>query len=123
MNGVGGCIGTNGGGKVFNSYSTGAVTSSGGGSTDMGGFAGENISSGIITSCFYDKQSSGRTDDKPGVTSETTAQMQSLTTFNSVWNIANPPTTANVWGIDSTQAINNGYPYLQWAGADTMTPQ
>jgi hypothetical protein len=47
--------------------------------------------------------------------------MKLLSTF-SAWSISATLGAATIWGIDTTGTINNGYPYLQYFGSNTVTP-
>lgn len=105
--------------NIINSYSTGAVSSDNvTAGWPIGGLTGQKHP---VTNCFYDKETSKQTDSYSGVTSASTFAMKRFNLFTGVWNIATPPTTANTWGIGDP-SINDGYPYLQWAGANTMLP-
>lgn len=87
-------------------YATGYVDGAGQNSR-VGGLIGEN--SGTPTSCFWDIQSSGKTDGigigtSKGVLGKTTAEMKTLSTFISAeWDFA------EIWGIGNGQT----YPYLK----------
>ena len=107
---VGALIGTTWG-TVEDSYATGRVT----GSTRIGGLIGDNLSS--VTSSFWDTETTGLTDGfglNEGTFSATgasTAQMQSLSTFeNADWSISDSWSASNTWGICEA----TGYPYLTW---------
>jgi hypothetical protein len=101
-------------GTITNCYSTGAVTSS---MTNVGGLVGYNA--GTLTACFYDSTTSGMSDSKGTGCSTTTMKTQS--TF-SAWSISPTLGASTTWGIDTTGTINNGYPYLQYFGSNTVTP-
>ena len=92
--GIGGLVGKNdSGSSAENCYSAGSVS----GASNVGGFCGTN--SGTITSCYYDSQTSGRSDSGKG-TPKTTSQMMLKSTFSN-WDFE------YVWDIDE----NNSYPY------------
>ena len=79
---VGGLVGQNNG-TLISCYATGSVS----GNDDVGGLVGENIY-GTLTSCFWDKQTSGKTvgvghGPSTGVMGKTTAEMKTLSTFTS----------------------------------------
>jgi hypothetical protein len=109
--------------NLSNCYSTGSVT---GEAVDvhLGGFLGSvDPSSGAvsISNCFWDQTTSGMTYgvgkgttpygyDITGVTGETTANMQSTSTYTG-WDI-----TGTVW------RINGGYPFLAWQDPSGGTP-
>ncbi|MCI1209216.1 MAG: hypothetical protein LKF96_07225 [Treponema sp.] len=96
-------------------YSTGLVSGTG---SYIAGFLGD--SSGIVTSCFYDRTTSGQSDTGK-VTPEFTSEMQTESTFTSAseggWDFAGETTngTDDIWTIDTSAKpvkVNNGYPYL-----------
>lgn len=111
---VGGLIGDDGTSKpVADSYATGTVE---GQATYVGGLLGGAF--GGITDSFWDTTTSGTPDGVgtnyvwplSGVTGETTAGMQDITTFSN-WSIAaNWTSPKPTWGICAT--VNDGYPYL-----------
>jgi len=98
---VGGLVGANYSyGAISASYATGAVT----GSSYRGGLVGYN-SSGTISACFWDTQTSGRTSSAGG-TGKTTAQMKTKSTFTAAgWDFTTP-----VWTI--CEGLD--YPRLAW---------
>jgi hypothetical protein len=105
MNSIGGLVGRLDG-SVTNCYAAGPVD--GPILNKIGGFAGMH-NSGTITSCFYDISANdglwgvgGGSAD--GVTSKTTAEMKTRSTFTAAgWNFV------NMWGIIDYQS----YPYLK----------
>ncbi len=110
---VGLSTGLNGPGVVSKCYSTGNVSGDG----TIGGLVGANGSSGTITNCFWDIETSGLTnmcgsqyDGASGCNNgngKTTTQMRSENTF-----------TLAGWDVENTWAICDGYdyPYLRWEG-------
>ena len=97
-------------GTVKECYSTGNVTSNGGG----GGLVGDN--SGSVDDSFWDTQTSGQTTSNGG-TPTTNADMQKFATFfEADWKIievANPSTRRNdeyTWNIVEGET----YPFLSW---------
>ncbi|MBN1340150.1 MAG: hypothetical protein JXA03_12550 [Bacteroidales bacterium] len=100
---------------INNCYSTGQVSGPG----NIGGFIG-NIDSWVtnytISASFWDTESSGTTNgvgnldpDPAGIEGKTTAEMKTESTFtNAGWDFT------NIWDIDGTQNVNEGYPYFQW---------
>jgi hypothetical protein len=107
---VGGSYGT-----VSNSYSTGSVA----GISYVGGLVGANWctdwSCGIVTSSFWDTQTSGQ-NISAGGTGKNTTEMQDITTFSgATWNITavggiGERNTGYIWNI-----VNNvTYPFLSW---------
>jgi len=106
--GVGGLVGRvgsiNGDITIAYSYATGNVT----GTSDVGGLVGNiydpyGMSTIIISSSYYDKQTTGQTDTGKGE-GKTTVEMKIQSTYVG-WDFA------SIWGISSTK--NNGYPTLQ----------
>ena len=112
-NDVGGLVGYNGG-SITNSYATGALT----GDRFVGGLVGINYFGGSITNSYWDTQTSGLStsagDD--GVTSATTAQLQSPT--------APGTTTTEIyygWSSDDWDfGDNSHYPALRYARGDDL---
>jgi hypothetical protein len=104
---IGGCVGYNCS-SVANCYSIGLVSGTG---SDIGGFIGCMSSDGTVTSCFYDRDTSGQSDNSGKGTPEYTSAMKTESTFTSAseggWDFA------NVWKITGgLNAVNGGYPYL-----------
>jgi hypothetical protein len=87
---------------LTNCYSTGEVISS---RSQKGGLVGRNNGC-IVSSCYWDTESSGIATSPIG-TGKTTAEMKSQLTYVN-WNFSTNPI---VWNID---ANNNGYPYFSW---------
>ena len=83
---------------INNSYSTGSAKK---------GFIGDGSAS--TTSCYYDSQTSGCNDTNTGLP-RTTAGMKNQLIYDG-WDFE------DVWGIDETESVNDGYPYLKWAVA------
>ena len=111
---VGGLVGGNGG-DITNSYATGAVTGIG---YAVGGLVGWNSSDGRVTASYWNTQTSGLTtsagDD--GVTSATTAQLQSPT-------VPGTTTTEVYYGWSSDDwdfGDNRHYPALRHARGDDL---
>ena len=107
---VGGLVGVNHSGSITSSYSTGVVS----GVDGVGGLVGYN--SGTVTSCYWDKNTSGMTNGIgggtiTGATAFTTSEMQYSSNYDSNWDFS------STWGIVSGQS----YPYLLWRY--TNTPQ
>jgi The GLUG motif. len=114
---AGGLVGTNAStATIKNCYSTGSVTTGPG--SYYGGLLG--MQAGSMVACFYDKDTSGMSDTGKGTGCDTAA-MKTASTFSS-WSISSGADSSKIWGIDSTMTINNGYPYLQYFGASTVTP-
>jgi len=103
--------------EVENCYSAGKVN---GQNTDTGGFVGWSVfllpypdgGGGIVTSCFYDSETSERSDTHGGEP-KTTAEMKIQSTFvNWDFNL--------IWKLSS---ITGGYPALIWQlGNDECIP-
>ena len=116
---IGGLIGRKGSSNISIDYcySTGAVPTGGTGNT--GGLIG-NLWAGSGTACFWDTETSGttvgvgNTSDPTWVTGETTANMQTQSTFTNVgWDFT------NIWAMDGS--TNDGYAYLQMLGVPLVT--
>lgn len=116
---VGGIVGYNQGFAAISCcYSTGAVT----GTASTGALAG--YKGDTITACYYDEQTTGydaavaagSTWTDAG-TPRTTSQMKltdtSVATYDG-WDFVDETVngTADIWSIDTTGTINDGYPYL-----------
>ena len=99
----GGFIGFIDSGDINNCYSIGFVSGSSWYPTDKG-FSGTIIPNYYKN--FWDIDTSQQTTSPAGAVGKTTAQMKTLTTFSD-WNFT------NIWAIDISGNINNGYPYLQ----------
>jgi hypothetical protein len=137
-NDIGGIAATNYG-KITNCYNTGAVT----GYLDVGGLVGANSSNistsyntgtvvgekragglvgynnweyAVITSSFWDVETSGQSTSDGG-TGKTTAEMQTASTFLDVgWDFVDETTngTEDIWWINEGQ----DYPRLWWEPSD-----
>lgn len=94
---IGGFCGYNENSDFNYCYSTGSVT----GNSNVKGFLGESDT--ILNSCYYDKETSGRSDTKGGSIPKTTEEMKQEATFVN-------------WDFINTWRINEGisYPKLQW---------
>ena len=105
---VGGLVGRNEG-TVSKCYSTGSVT----GDEQIGGLVGQNLY-GVVSSSFWDTQTSGQATSDGG-TGKTTEEMMGIATFTGAgWNItAVDPGETNptyTWNIVDTVS----YPFLSW---------
>lgn len=103
--GVGGLVAYICYGTIINSYSTGYVS----GSIDVGGLVGGK-EYGSCNSCFWDKNTSGRSTSACG-TGKTTAEMKQRSTFTS-WDFV------NIWGIIE----NETYPFLRGTPEEPNEP-
>ncbi|MEI6750414.1 MAG: choice-of-anchor Q domain-containing protein, partial [Bacteroidota bacterium] len=101
---VGGIIGDASQITFTNCYATGDVYSSQ--ATTKGGLVGRSLSTGTVTSCYWDTETSGLAVSAIG-TGKTTAEMKTQATFTN-WNFSVSPI---IWNIDSD---NSGYPHLNW---------
>jgi hypothetical protein len=124
IGGLAGCTDLRG--TITNSFSTGAVDiSSNPNATLFGGLVG-NLGSGgnagVVTDSYWDTQTSGQSTSAAG-TGYTTAQMKVQGNFTGF-------DFTNVWTIDGSGTINDGYPYLlatgvttynNWTGAQNTT--
>ena len=112
---VGGLVGWNWR-DITNSYATGAVT----GNEDVGGLVGWNSSDGRVTASYWDTQTSGLATSAggDGVTSATTAQLQSPT--------APGTTTTEVyygWSSDDWDfGTSSQYPILKKSDGTLLSP-
>jgi len=106
---------------IDNCFSTGKPS----GNQNVGGFLGF-FSSGTITNCFWDTQTSEKPTSASG-TGKTTAEMKNVATFTStatnglsapVWDFYSNPNddvaNNNYWDMDVSGTRNNGYPFLSW---------
>jgi len=91
--------------SMSNSYSIAAISSSG---TSLGGLIGA-YTSGTISSCYWDTESSGMASSPVGE-GRTAAQMTHLNSFDTYvgWEF-----DLN-WRLDYDSSVNSGYPYLAW---------
>jgi len=117
VNYVGGLAGYNNLGSVSKSYSIGVVD----GSHHVGGLVGMNT--GIVESSFWDNQTSNQ-DESAGGTGKTTEEMKAIETYTHLetdgldnpWDFVGNPNDdegdENIWFIDGTHQINDGYPFL-----------
>jgi hypothetical protein len=121
---------------ITNCYARGAVTSTS--ASDTGGFVGSTsanthtikyeycYSTGVVASGgsyvgeFVALDSGGSYTDcyQSASTSETT----SPNVYNSLQGTLPSSGFTTTWGIDTSGTINNGYPYLQYFGSNTVTP-
>jgi hypothetical protein len=101
-NNCGGLVGKNHeSGIINNSYSTGLVTTPG---VSLGGLVGENL--GEIYNCFYDRETSGRSDDDGRGTPKFSSEMKTQATFTS-WDFD------EIWRMGYC-ATDGNYPEHQW---------
>lgn len=105
---VGGLVGVLKGltdyGLVTDSFATGAVRPLSN-PADNGGLVGYDWYSGGVSSCYYDLETTGYGTTGKG-TPLMTADMKTAGSFY-YWDFT------NIWSIDATGAINDGYPYLK----------
>ncbi len=101
---AGGLVGVNQTSGIMNSYSTCKVTAL----TDAAGLLALNLNS-TIANCFYDKNTSGQSDNSGKGTPKTTAELKEQNTFTG-WDFVGETAngSADIWAISSIQ--NNGYP-------------
>jgi hypothetical protein len=137
---VGGLTGGNNSGTLLNCYATGSVQ----GSSEVGGLIGANEALSyagylVVTSCFWDVQSSGQNNGigqgiSGGVMGKTTGEMRMLSTFveagwdfGSVWAICEGMNTPRLqWQIptadwvcpDGVGVEDLGYFAMRWLMAD-----
>ena len=87
-------------GAISNCYATGTIA--GENSQHLGGLCGNN-NGGLITSCFWDIETSGQTWSDGGTGLTTTNMKMQITFSNSHWDFI------NIWNIGENQT----YPYLR----------
>ena len=110
----GGFIGYSRTDNISNCYSTGFVpaTSSWG---DINGFMGAMyLTSTTINNCYYDTNTSGKSDTgkgEPRTTLQMTDPYDEITTYLT-WDFE------TIWGISATK--NDGYPFLLWTLQDIL---
>lgn len=124
---IGGLVGDNTAGIVINCYATGDIITE---DVTRGGLIGSNVDfffeiEGVVTDSFYDLMTSGQSDVGKG-TAKVTLDMRSVVTFtntatadlDTAWDfVGNPNNDAgnnDYW--DEDLGINNGYPFLTFAG-------
>jgi hypothetical protein len=92
--------------KIYKSYSTGFVDCE-----DGGGFIGIMEEIGDFEACFWDTETSGKTESAGGIGC-TTVEMKTMSTFTDAeWGFVDQPwNDENWWDIDPMQ--NYGYPFL-----------
>jgi len=113
---VGGLVGDNSQGHVIQSYSNGAVSSKG---AEVGGLVGSDVecewrecySTGFVTRCFWDIETSGQATSAGGE-ARTTAEMRTVATFTeAAWDFVGPADgPSDVWA----EPEGGGYPILWW---------
>lgn len=86
---------------ITNCYSCGHVQAAGTGSVYIGGHIGDKDADATVTGCYYDSQTSGRSDNDGRGIPITTVQAKTLGTYSG-WDFT------TVWGLDGD------YPYLLW---------
>jgi hypothetical protein len=110
INVAGGLVGSITASDIINSYSISYVNCSG---SSTGGLIASG-SVAVLTSSFWDTQTSGQTISIGG-TGKTTLEMQDLCMYlNAGWDFKNESTNGNsdIWVMNSSE--NNGYPTLYW---------
>jgi hypothetical protein len=112
---VGGLVGSNQG-SIETSYSTGSVV----GSEETGGLVGTNPDGDIVTSSFWDVETSGLSTSDGG-NGKNTGAMQTAGTYRNVgWDFIGETEngTEEIWWIDEGQ----DYPRLWWELGDEASP-
>jgi hypothetical protein len=98
-------------GPIQYCYNTGTIVAfnEGTGLKNVNGFA--NIASNPITACYYNTDTTGRTDTGTGFTYLTTSQMKDSANYSG-WDYSGETVNGSndYWSISSS--VNNGYPYL-----------
>jgi len=112
-------------GSIKYCYTTGSVIYDGSTNPTDKGFVGDLIGTPIYSDNFWDSDVSNQTSSA-GATGKTTTEMKSVATFtdettvglDQAWDFIDNPYdddwNSDYWGIDMTEAKNNGYPYLSW---------
>jgi len=109
---IGGLVGYNSKGTLTSCYTAGSLDQTG---SFVGGLAGWNSADAKATSCFWDTQTSGKTNgvgggSSNGITGKTTVEMHDINTFlNAGWDFVEETINGSVdiW-------MMNGYPILSW---------
>ena len=122
----GGFAGQNHRGKIINCYSTGSVHYEGTTDPTNKGFAGYVDTGGAyeMTGNFWDMETSGQTSTAGDATGLSTADMQTLATFDTAtWDIAgvadeNTRNTDYIWN----QVDGVTYPFLSWEEPEVPPP-
>jgi The GLUG motif. len=120
---VGGLVGFNWYSTILDSYARGAVT----GTAPVGGLIGRNQGSSV-TRCYATGTSSGNSFVGSEPESNTYKYCYARTaqgTMATVLAVGDAPADwdfTTIWNIDTTTPVNNGYPYLRYFGAATVTP-
>ncbi|MEN6306571.1 MAG: GLUG motif-containing protein, partial [Anaerohalosphaeraceae bacterium] len=117
---IGGLTGYNSKGTLAACYASGIFDNTG---SYVGGLAGWNSADAIVSSCFWDTQTSGKDKgvgggSSGGMTGKTTAEMQTLSTFTSSgWDFTNEIANGN---RDLWRMCTDGkyYPKLSWQSID-----
>ncbi len=119
---VGGLVGEDFGGTISNTYAAGDVS----GSDNTGGLVGDSKYVRGFNS-FWDVNKTGQ-DGSAGGTGKTTAEMKDIDTFTNgstaglraAWDFVGHPNNdssdRDIWDIDESGQINDGYPYLKSEG-------
>lgn len=101
---AGGIVGYYSSSQMINCYSAALVDGYG------GGLIGVNLS-GVVDSCYWDTETSGKLTNDGG-TGKTTSEMKDIMTFiNGNWDFKTLG-AEEIWNIGNGR--NNGYPYLVW---------
>ena len=100
-------------------YAAGSVT----GNANVGGLVGGNFD-GVIENSFYDRDTSGRSDEDKGER-KSTAEMNTIATFfYAGWDFIGEMENGDedIWGIDESADAtdNDGYPFLVWQDYDPI---
>lgn len=125
-NRVGGFAGEcNQGNCIYRCYSAGSLS----GGTEVGGFIGNG--GGVDGPSFFDAETdnigtTGSGTNSGGATGKTTEEMKTLTTFTDAgWDFEGESAngTAEIWDMDLSGSINDGYPFLSWEnGSEVALP-
>ena len=113
---IGGLCGYNIDGSISKCYSTGEVS----GDEDVGGLCGYNNDGSVISSCFWDVQTSGMITSSGGI-GKTTTEMQMQSTFTSAgWDFVAEIVNGSddIWYMDGYPALA-GFRHMYGGGFGT----
>ncbi len=107
---VGGLVGVNHGGIIRESFAKGNVD----GDSGTGGLIGglNEPENSIVSYSYYDKESTGQSDNEGKGIPKTTNEMLQQSTFEPEWDFD------NIWQIDE----GSSYPYFQWQNNNIPVP-
>jgi|GEM_PF-2443956 len=115
---TGGIVGFSSDGNILNCYSRGRVS----GGPNVGGLVGGITPPSSVSNSYATNASTGRLIGAGGASVFPVESFYTTSPISvpATWNITNTVNPSYVWGIGS--GINEGYPYLQYFGAQTRLP-